>query len=90
MDTHCPLLFSTNPAPTSVPTVQDLARLLEAAVPFAWRFWEFSWTPPTAPGRYTLQARATDRAGHTQPTAHDPDRRTYMVNKIGAVEVVVP
>ena len=65
------------------------AQLLEAAVPFAWRFWEFSWTPPAAPGRYTLQARATDRAGHTQPTAHDPDRRTYMVNKIGAVEVVV-
>lgn len=66
------------------------AQLLGAHVPFAWRFWEFRWTPPAAPGRYTLQARATDRAGHTQPTAHDPDRRNYMVNKIAAVEVVVP
>ncbi|MGI4835203.1 MAG: sulfite oxidase [Janthinobacterium lividum] len=65
------------------------AQLLEAAVPFAWRLWEFSWTPPTAPGRPTLMARAADRAGHTQPTEHDPDRRNYMVNKIAAVEVLV-
>ncbi|MBO3272183.1 sulfite oxidase [Hymenobacter defluvii] len=65
------------------------ATLLDASVPFAWRLWEFRWTPPAAPGRHTLQARATDRAGHTQPTEHDPDRRTYMVNKIGAVEVIV-
>ncbi|MGI4875493.1 MAG: sulfite oxidase [Janthinobacterium lividum] len=65
------------------------ARLLEAAVPFTWRFWEYSWAVPAAPGRYTLRARATDSADHTQPTDHDPDRRNYMVNKVAAVEVVV-
>ncbi|AMJ68075.1 sulfite oxidase [Hymenobacter sp. PAMC 26628] len=65
------------------------AQLLDAAVPFAWRLWEFIWTPPTAPGRHTLRARATDGAGRTQPPAHDPDRRNYMINKIAAVEVVV-
>jgi DMSO/TMAO reductase YedYZ molybdopterin-dependent catalytic subunit len=65
------------------------AQLLDEAVPFAWRLWEFSWTPPATPGRYTLQARATDHAGHTQPTTHDPDRRNYMINKIAAVEVLV-
>lgn len=65
------------------------AQLLDAAVPFAWRLWEFSWTPPAAPGHHTLQARATDRAGHSQPTAHDPDRRNYMINKIASVEVLV-
>ena len=63
------------------------AQLLDEAVAFAWRLWEFSWTPP-APGRHTLQARATDRAGHWQPTTHDPDRRNYMINKIASVAVV--
>ncbi|NML63755.1 sulfite oxidase [Hymenobacter sp. RP-2-7] len=65
------------------------AHLLDEAVPFAWRLWEFSWTPPAAPGRHTLQARATDRAGHCQPTTHDPDRRNYMITKIASVEVQV-
>jgi len=65
------------------------ARLLGAAVPFAWRLWEFSWTPPAAPGRHTLQARATDRAGHRQPTTHNPNRRNYMITKIASVEVFV-
>jgi len=65
------------------------AQLLDEAVPFAWRLWEFTWTPPTAPGRHTLQARATDRAGHCQPTNHDPDRRNYMITKITSVEVLV-
>jgi DMSO/TMAO reductase YedYZ molybdopterin-dependent catalytic subunit len=65
------------------------AHLLGEAVPFAWRLWEYSWMPPTAPGRHTLQARATDRAGHSQPTTHDPDRRNYMITKIASVEVFV-
>jgi DMSO/TMAO reductase YedYZ molybdopterin-dependent catalytic subunit len=64
-------------------------RLLGTAVPFAWRLWEFTWTPPAAPGRHTLQARATDRAGHSQPTTHDPDRRNYIITKIASVEVFV-
>jgi DMSO/TMAO reductase YedYZ molybdopterin-dependent catalytic subunit len=65
------------------------ARLLGEAVPFAWRLWEYDWTPPATPGRCILQARATDRAGRTQPTTHDPDRRNYMITKISSVEVQV-
>jgi len=65
------------------------AQLLEAAVPFAWRLWKFAWTPPSTPERYTLQARATDRAGRIQPSTHGPDCRNYMSNRIAAVEVVV-
>ena len=65
------------------------AHLLDEAVPFAWRLWEFAWTPPAAPGRHLLQARATDRAGRSQPTDHDPDRRNYMITKIASVEVQV-
>jgi DMSO/TMAO reductase YedYZ molybdopterin-dependent catalytic subunit len=32
----------------------------------AWQLWEFPWRTP-GPGSYTLQARATDSAGLTQP-----------------------
>ncbi|HEX3831293.1 MAG TPA: hypothetical protein VHW04_04935 [Solirubrobacteraceae bacterium] len=32
----------------------------------AWVRWEFPWSPP-GPGSYTLQARATDWTGQTQP-----------------------
>lgn len=35
-------------------------------LPHAWVRWEYPWTPP-GPGAYTLQARATDWAGRTQP-----------------------
>lgn len=34
----------------------------------AWQLWEFSWRTP-GPGSYTLQARATDSAGITQPAS---------------------
>jgi DMSO/TMAO reductase YedYZ molybdopterin-dependent catalytic subunit len=55
------------------------AKLLGAAVPFAWRLWEWTWHTPTA-GKYTLLARATDRRGHVQPLERDPLRRNYMIN----------
>ena len=34
--------------------------------PYAWRRWEYRW-PATAPGRYTIMARATDDSGRVQP-----------------------
>ena len=34
--------------------------------PYAWRRWEFQWLA-TAPGRYTIMARATDDSGRVQP-----------------------
>ncbi len=42
------------------------ARLRSPNRPRAWVRWEFPWSPP-GPGAYTLQARATDWAGLTQP-----------------------
>jgi DMSO/TMAO reductase YedYZ molybdopterin-dependent catalytic subunit len=43
------------------------ARLSSPNLPDAWVRWEFPWKPP-GPGSYTLQARATDWSGQTQPT----------------------
>jgi DMSO/TMAO reductase YedYZ molybdopterin-dependent catalytic subunit len=55
----------------------------------AWRFWEFNWKTPTAPGKQTLVARATDSLGRTQPAHHDPDRGTYMINHLLPIDVTV-
>jgi DMSO/TMAO reductase YedYZ molybdopterin-dependent catalytic subunit len=42
------------------------ARLCAPNLPNAWVRWELPWEPP-GPGSYTLQARATDWTGQTQP-----------------------
>jgi DMSO/TMAO reductase YedYZ molybdopterin-dependent catalytic subunit len=65
------------------------ATLLGESKPNAWRFWEFNWKTPTAPGKQTLVARATDSLGRTQPAHHDPDRGTYMINHWLPIEVTV-
>lgn len=64
------------------------AKLTGTGKPFCWRTWEFDWVP-TARGPAKLIARATDRAGSTQPEARDPDRRSYMINHLVPVEVTV-
>jgi DMSO/TMAO reductase YedYZ molybdopterin-dependent catalytic subunit len=65
------------------------AALLGEPKPNAWRFWEFDWKTPRAPGKQTLVARATDSLGQTQPVHHDPDRGTYMINHLLPIEVEV-
>jgi DMSO/TMAO reductase YedYZ molybdopterin-dependent catalytic subunit len=65
------------------------ATLIDKAAKHAWRLWEYVWTTPERPGRYTLMARATDSRGQTQPKERDPDRRTYMINHVVPVEVEV-
>jgi len=55
----------------------------------AWQLWEFNWQTPTAPGRQTLIARATDSLGRTQPVERDRDRGTYMINHLLPIEVEV-
>jgi DMSO/TMAO reductase YedYZ molybdopterin-dependent catalytic subunit len=57
--------------------------------PNAWRFWEFNWKTPGAPGKQTLTARATDSLGQTQPVHRDPDRGTYIINHLLPIEVEV-
>lgn len=56
------------------------ARLVGEPVRYAWQLWEHEWQSPPHPGKVTLMARATDDAGQTQPSAHDPDRDNYMIN----------
>ena len=65
------------------------ANLLGESKPNAWRLWEFNWQTPTAPGRQTLIARATDSLGRTQPVQRDRDRGTYMINHLLPVTVQV-
>jgi len=65
------------------------ATLLGKSKPSAWRLWEFNWKTPTAPGKQTLVARATDSLGRTQPANHDPDRGTYMINHLLPIVVEV-
>jgi DMSO/TMAO reductase YedYZ molybdopterin-dependent catalytic subunit len=64
------------------------AKLVGEEAPFCWRKWELDWTP-TRVGPAKLLARATDDAGNTQPAERDPDRRTYMINHLVPVEIVV-
>jgi DMSO/TMAO reductase YedYZ molybdopterin-dependent catalytic subunit len=65
------------------------ATLLGEPKPNAWRFWEFDWKTPNAPGKQTLVARATDSLGQTQPVHRAPDRGTYMINHLLPIEVEV-
>ena len=65
------------------------ATLLGESKPNAWRFWEFNWKTPTATGKQTLVARATDSLGRIQPAHRDPDRGTYMINHLLPIEVSV-
>jgi DMSO/TMAO reductase YedYZ molybdopterin-dependent catalytic subunit len=64
-------------------------KLLGKTKPNAWRLWEFNWQTPTAPGKRSLIARATDSIGRTQPVQRDRDRGTYMINHLLPVEVEV-
>jgi DMSO/TMAO reductase YedYZ molybdopterin-dependent catalytic subunit len=65
------------------------ATLLGESKPNAWRFWEFDWQTPTAPGKQILVARATDSLGRTQPAHRDPNRGTYMINHLLPITVEV-
>jgi DMSO/TMAO reductase YedYZ molybdopterin-dependent catalytic subunit len=65
------------------------ATLLGEPEPNAWRFWEFDWKTPSAPGKQTLVARATDSLGQSQPVHRDPDRGTYMINHLLPITVEV-
>jgi DMSO/TMAO reductase YedYZ molybdopterin-dependent catalytic subunit len=57
------------------------ARLLDKAVPFSWRFWEYEWEVPGS-GRRVLMARATDARGRVQPMQRDPDRRDAVISHV--------
>ncbi|MBY5828101.1 sulfite oxidase [Rhizobium ruizarguesonis] len=63
-------------------------RLLETERPFAWRLWEYMWTPEEV-GQYILRCRAIDGAGCVQPELQRSDCESYAANWIVPVEVTV-
>jgi DMSO/TMAO reductase YedYZ molybdopterin-dependent catalytic subunit len=66
------------------------ARLLEPEHSYAWRLWEYVWTPQNV-GRHALRSRAVDSAGRTQPALQRSDCESYVANWIIPVEIgVIP
>jgi DMSO/TMAO reductase YedYZ molybdopterin-dependent catalytic subunit len=57
------------------------ARVRHFGVADAWQLWELPWTPPQA-GSYTLQARATDVTGVTQPVTVPYNTLGYLFGGI--------
>ena len=53
----------------------------DRAVPAAWQRWEFLWRTP-GPGSHTLQARATEVTGTTQPAAVTANTFGYLFDGI--------
>ncbi|MSU48411.1 MAG: sulfite oxidase [Opitutus sp.] len=49
--------------------------------PFSWCQWEALWTV-SAPGDYTLMARAHTETGQSQPFEYDADNLTYIINTV--------
>lgn len=64
------------------------AAFLDPAEAGVWRRWTLTWTP-TCPGPVTLLSRATDSAGRTQPTSHDPMNGSYVVHHVLPVPVFI-
>ncbi|HEX6506592.1 MAG TPA: sulfite oxidase [Chloroflexota bacterium] len=66
----------------------EAARFTSASQPYAWRGWEAPWEP-AQPGTYTLQCRAFDAAGASQPAEPEWNRLGYANNAIHSVQVHV-
>jgi len=55
---------------------------------YAWRLWAYDWKPGKS-GDYTLQSRATDSQGRTQPSAPVWNPSGYLYNAVDQVKVHV-
>jgi DMSO/TMAO reductase YedYZ molybdopterin-dependent catalytic subunit len=58
------------------------AHLIDKALRFAWRRWEYEWDAPRSLGSITLISRATDSKGNRQPEQHDPDMGSYAIHHV--------
>ncbi|WP_435008525.1 sulfite oxidase [Tundrisphaera lichenicola] len=63
------------------------AKLLGEAHPGSWQQWTQTWD--AQPGRYVLQARATDSTGETQPEVTPWNKSGYLWNGIDRVTIEV-
>jgi DMSO/TMAO reductase YedYZ molybdopterin-dependent catalytic subunit len=55
---------------------------------YAWRLWTYDWKA-AKPGDYTLQSRATDSQGRTQPSTPAWNPSGYLYNAIDQVKIHV-
>ena len=59
----------------------EAAQFVGPHEPYAWRRWEYRWAV-SAPGEYTIMARATDSSGTVQPESADWNALGYGNNGI--------
>jgi len=64
------------------------AKLSTQNYPFAWRLWQFDWTPAQK-GYFTVMSRATDSAGRVQPIVATWNPSGYLWNAIDQIGVTV-
>ena len=58
--------------------------------PFLATEWSYDWNVPAQlKGPIKVVVKCTDTVGRTQPIKRDTDRRTYMINHLVPVEIVV-
>jgi DMSO/TMAO reductase YedYZ molybdopterin-dependent catalytic subunit len=67
----------------------NAAQLVGEVKPYCWVTWRFEWKVAEAKSPASLVARCTDEKGTTQPEARDHSRRSYMINHLVPVEVLV-
>ena len=64
------------------------ASLDSSPAPYIWTRWSCDWHVP-GPGKYTLEVRATDSDGNTQPALRDIARQdAYELNTPHRISVV--
>jgi DMSO/TMAO reductase YedYZ molybdopterin-dependent catalytic subunit len=65
------------------------AVLGESPAAMVWTPWSYAWSIPR-PGQYTIEVRATDDQGNSQPVVRDPDRKDdYELNTPHRISVNV-
>ncbi len=66
----------------------SLAKLGHDQAHYAWRLWSYDWKA-TKGGDYTIQSRATDNRGRTQPSTPAWNPSGYLYNAVDQVKIHV-
>ena len=73
---------------TDAGTTWTPAKLSHDQARYAWRLWSYDWKPGKS-GDYTIQSRATDNQGRTQPATPAWNPSGYFYNAIDQVTIHV-